>query len=246
MKFLIETNNLSRKYLLGDNIVYALREVSFALKKGELIAIMGPSGSGKSTMMNLLGCLDTPTGGSYFLNGVNVLELTQEELAETRNKKIGFVFQSFNLLARTSALENVQLPLLYSQLEKADRVDRAENKLIEVGLSDRMEHHPSQLSGGQQQRVAIARALVNEPELILADEPTGALDTKTGIEIMSIIQRLNKNGMSVIIVTHEENVARFADRIIRFRDGQIIDDEQVSKPVSASEVLSGIIDEQEI
>lgn len=246
MKFLIETNNLSRKYLLGDNIVYALREVSFVLKKGELVAIMGPSGSGKSTMMNLLGCLDTPTAGSYLLNGVNVLELTQEELAETRNKKIGFVFQSFNLMARTSALENVQLPLLYSQLEKSDRVNRAKNKLVEVGLSDRMEHHPSQLSGGQQQRVAIARALVNEPELILADEPTGALDTKSGIEIMSIIQKLNKNGMSVIIVTHEENVACFADRIIRFRDGQITDDEQVAKPVSASEALSGIMKEQGI
>ena len=238
--FLIEATGLSKDYLLGENVVHALKDVSFLVKKGELVAIMGPSGSGKSTIMNLLGCLDTPTGGKYYLDGINVSELTPDQLAETRNKKLGFVFQSFNLLARTSALENVQLPLLYSQINKVDRRRKAEKSLEDVGLSDRVDHHPSQLSGGQQQRVAIARALVSEPELILADEPTGALDTRTGIEIMAIFQGLNEAGMSVIIVTHEAGVARFANRIIRFQDGKILSDEKVEERPRAEDILSQI------
>lgn len=236
--FLIEAAGLSKDYLLGENVVHALKNVSFSVKKGELIAIMGPSGSGKSTIMNMLGCLDTPTGGKYCLDGINVSELTPDQLAETRNKKLGFVFQNFNLLARTSALENVQLPLLYSQIKKADRREKAKKCLEDVGLSDRVDHHPSQLSGGQQQRVAIARALVSEPELILADEPTGALDTRTGVEIMAIFQGLNEAGMSLIIVTHEADVARFSDRIIRFQDGKILSDEKVAESPRAKDVLS--------
>ena len=242
--FLIEVVGLSRDYLLGDNVVHALSDVSFSVRKGELVAIMGPSGSGKSTMMNLLGCLDTPTRGMYCLDGINVSELTSDQLAATRNRKLGFVFQSFNLLARTSALENVQLPLLYGQINKRDRRKRAEKSLEDVGLSDRVDHHPSQLSGGQQQRVAIARALVSEPELILADEPTGALDTRTGIEIMAIFQRLNELGMSVIIVTHESDVARFADRIIRFQDGKMLSDEVTAERLKATDILSGISQEE--
>ena len=234
---LIEVRNLCKDYQLGDNVVHALKDVSFSVEKGEMVAIMGPSGSGKSTIMNLLGCLDTPTGGKYFFDGINVSELTSDQLAETRNRKLGFVFQSFNLLARTSALENVQLPLLYSQIDKADRRRKAKKSLDDVGLSDRVDHHPTQLSGGQQQRVAIARALVSEPELILADEPTGALDTRTGIEIMALFQGLNEAGMSVIIVTHEAHVARFADRIIRFQDGRKLSDEKVAERPRAEDVL---------
>lgn len=234
---LIEVRNLCKDYQLGDNVVHALKDVSFSVEKGEMVAIMGPSGSGKSTIMNLLGCLDTPTGGKYFFDGINVSELTSDQLAETRNRKLGFVFQSFNLLARTSALENVQLPLLYSQINKADRRRKAEKSIDDVGLTERVDHHPTQLSGGQQQRVAIARALVTEPELILADEPTGALDTRTGIEIMALFQGLNEAGMSVIIVTHEAHVARFADRIIRFQDGRKLSDEKVAERPRAEDVL---------
>ena len=232
-KKLIKTVDLARNYYLGENIVMALRDVSMTINDGDFLAIMGPSGSGKSTAMNLIGCLDTPTSGQFFFDGVDVANLSRDELADIRNKKIGFVFQSFNLLARTSALENVQLPLMYSGAERSVRKASAEQVLTEVGLADRMDHHPSQLSGGQQQRVAVARALVNNPSLILADEPTGALDTRTGIEIMALLQKLNTSGITIIIITHEADVAQFARRIIRFKDGQIVKEEINSTPSDA-------------
>ena len=242
---LLQAETLSKDYVLGTNVVHALRDVTFAVEAGEMVAIMGPSGSGKSTMMNLLGGLDTPTDGIYRLEGVNVAELAADALAETRNRQIGFVFQSFNLLARTTALENVQLPLLYGSMEKARRRARAEQVLAEVGLADRMDHHPSQLSGGQQQRVAIARALVNEPALILADEPTGALDTRTGIEIMAIFQRLNADGMTIVIVTHEEDVAQFAGRIICFQDGRLKSDAPAPR-TNAADLLASLPEDEQV
>ena len=234
---LIEAKNMSRDYLLGDTTVHALREVDLEIYEGEFVAIMGPSGSGKSTAMNLIGCLDTLTSGQFLFEGSDISNFTSDELATIRNGKIGFVFQSFNLLARTTAKDNVQLPLLYSGMPRADRARVAENVLKEVGLGDRVDHHPSQLSGGQQQRVAIARALVNVPALILADEPTGALDTRTGIEIMSLFQKLNVTGITIIIVTHEADVAQFAKRILRFQDGRIISEENNKESVNAEELL---------
>ena len=238
MPELISTRNLSKTYFLGEVSVNALRNVSMDIAKGELLAIMGPSGSGKSTFMNLLGCLDKPTSGQYFLDGMDVSKLDRDDLAEIRNGKIGFVFQQFNLLPRTTALENVKLPLLYSS-DSSDERERALNALSTVGLRERAGHCPNQLSGGQQQRVAIARSLINNPQIILADEPTGALDSATSVEIMAIFQRLNRQqGITVILVTHEPDVARFARRIIRFKDGAIVRDEKVSHPLDAEEQLT--------
>lgn len=238
---LIQVTGLSKDYILGDNVVHALRDVDLTIAAGEFVAIMGPSGSGKTTMMNLLGCLDTPTRGTYLLNGVDMSGLQPDDLAEARNTRIGFVFQSFNLLARTSAADNVQLPLMYARLKKAERREAAARVLNDVGLGDRMDHQPSQLSGGQQQRVAIARALVNDPQLIFADEPTGALDTRTGIEIMAIFQRLNlEAGMTVVLVTHEAGVARFADRVVRFQDGMVISDTRTETREDADALLKSM------
>jgi len=222
----------------GDITVHALRALSLSVRHGEFVAIMGPSGSGKSTLMNIIGCLDRPTKGQYFLEGVDVSTMGRAALADTRNKRVGFVFQSFNLVPRTSALENVELPLLYAGLGAAERQRRAKAALLEVGLSDRERNMPSQLSGGQQQRVALARALVNNPSIILADEPTGALDTRTSVEVMGIFQRLNRDKkLTVIVVTHEPDVARYADRIVHVRDGRISSDEPVTDRSIASEVL---------
>ena len=217
--------------------VTALRGVSVQIAAGEFVAVMGPSGSGKSTFMNLLGCLDSPTSGDYFLTGEKVSELSGDALAAIRNRRIGFVFQNFNLLPRTSAVENVELPLLYSHVPKDERRQRALGRLSEVGLAERAHHHPQQLSGGQQQRVAIARALVNNPVLILADEPTGALDTRTSFELMGLLQQLNRAGMTVVLVTHERDIAAFASRIIGFRDGHVVDDQRVAQPVDALAML---------
>ncbi len=224
MAQLIETRNLVKEYVIGSNRVFALRSVSIAIGEGEFVAIMGASGSGKSTFMNLLGCLDSPTSGDYLLAGENVSALSRDQLAAIRNRRIGFVFQQFNLLPRTSAQDNVELPLLYSTVPAAERRARAVARLTEVGLEARLDHHPAQLSGGQQQRVAIARALVNNPSLILADEPTGALDSRTSIEIMALLQKLNRQGMTIVVVTHEPDIASFASRIITFRDGRVVSD----------------------
>lgn len=221
---LIRTEHLAKHYRLGDTDVPALRGVSLEIARGAFVAVMGPSGSGKSTFMNLLGCLDQPSGGRYWLDGEEVSRLADDELSALRNRRIGFVFQHFNLLARTPALDNVALPLLYRGLTAAERHARAAQRLSQVGLAGRMEHHPAQLSGGQQQRVAIARALVGDPALVLADEPTGALDSRTGVEIMALLQQLNREGITVVLVTHEHDIAAYADRIIHFRDGRIVDD----------------------
>jgi putative ABC transport system ATP-binding protein len=224
MKPLIEVRGLSKSYVMGTTTVAALRGVSLTIGEGEFVAIMGASGSGKSTFMNLLGCLDTPTAGEYRLAGEKVSDMSGDALAAIRNRRIGFVFQQFNLLPRTSALDNVQLPLLYAATPATQRRQRAMARLSQVGLASRHDHHPSQLSGGQQQRVAIARALVNDPSLILADEPTGALDSRTSLEIMVLLQQLNAAGMTIVMVTHESDIAAFASRIITFRDGGIISD----------------------
>jgi putative ABC transport system ATP-binding protein len=234
---LVEVHDLRKNYQLGETEVHALRGVSVSIETGDFVAIMGASGSGKSTFMNILGCLDKPTSGRYLLEGTDVSSLTKKELARIRNQKIGFVFQGFNLLGRTTALENTELPMLYSKTHKDDRVRRAREALAQVGLEDRGDHFPSQLSGGQQQRVAIARALVNHPKILLADEPTGNLDSRTSVEVMEIFQRLNANGLTIILVTHEPDIAQFAKREIVFRDGQIKRDEVVEVPHVASEVL---------
>jgi putative ABC transport system ATP-binding protein len=223
---LIHTRDLVKLYRMGGSEVHALDGVSVDIDEGEFVAVMGPSGSGKSTFMNVLGCLDRPTSGDYLLGGDRVSEMAGDQLAVVRNKRIGFVFQQFNLLARTPAVENVALPLVYAGVSSPERKARAMAMLKRVGLGDRTDHHPAQLSGGQQQRVAIARALVTEPLLILADEPTGALDSKTSVEIMALFQELNRHGMTVVLVTHEPDVARFARRILVFRDGKVVQDEQ--------------------
>lgn len=223
-KTIIEIKGITRDFPLGNEIVYVLKGIDLHINKGEYVALMGPSGSGKSTLMNILGCLDTPTAGSYILNGKDVSKMEDDELAEIRNKEIGFVFQTFNLLPRTTALDNVALPMVYAGHGKDDRNKRATQVLTQVGLSDRMDHKPNQLSGGQRQRVAVARALVNHPSIILADEPTGNLDSKTSVEIMNLFDEIHANGNTVILVTHEEDIAKHAHRIIRLKDGLIESD----------------------
>jgi putative ABC transport system ATP-binding protein len=218
---LIEMHELTRVYDLGPQQIFALRGVNLIIEPGEYVAIMGPSGSGKSTLMNIVGCLDTPSSGSYLLDGVPVETLNDDELAAIRNRKIGFVFQTFNLLARTTALQNVELPLVYAKISRAERRELAEEALVAVGLKDRMSHQPNELSGGQRQRVAIARALVNKPSLLLADEPTGNLDSQTGREILDLFHELHGRGNSIIMVTHEDDVAQEAKRIVRIRDGRV-------------------------
>lgn len=236
---IISLSNISRIYNLGHETIYALRDISLKIFKGEYVALMGPSGSGKSTLMNMLGCLDTPSGGEYVLNGLSVARMSDNELAEVRNKEIGFVFQTFNLLPRQTALENVMLPLVYAGMSKADRQKKAEHALDQVGLKDRMLHKPNELSGGQRQRVAIARALVNDPAIILADEPTGNLDSKTSYEIMGLFETIHKHGNTIIVVTHEEDIAQYAHRIVRMKDGLVENDmvnqniRQVNIPVNS-------------
>ena len=233
---LLKTEDLTKNYMLGSEMVQALRGVSVEIMPGDFVAVTGPSGSGKSTFMNLLGCLDAPTSGRYILDGRDVSRLTADELADVRNRKIGFVFQSFNLLPRTPAIENVELPLRYGGMQRLQRHERASEVLAAVGLQDRALHLPSQLSGGQQQRVAIARALANRPLLVLADEPTGALDTQTSVDIMHLLQRLNRDGITIILVTHEPEIAKFARRILRFRDGCIIDTTTLPDPTQPEAV----------
>ena len=224
MTKLLETRHLIKEYVTGNNSVFALNDVSISISTGEFVSIMGQSGSGKSTFMNLIGCLDIPTSGEYYLNGEKVSDMDGDQLARIRNQQIGFVFQQFNLLPRTSALENVELPMLYAGIPAEERKVRATARLTEVGLGGRMHHTPAELSGGQQQRVAIARGLVNNPSLILADEPTGALDSRTSIEIMALMQKLSRDGMTIVIVTHNPEIAEFTNRIIVFRDGRVQSD----------------------
>ena len=226
---LIRLQNVSRRYQMGAETVHALRDVSLEIQRGEYVAIMGPSGSGKSTMMNLIGCLDTATSGRYELNGVGVSDMDDNQLAEIRNREIGFVFQTFNLLSRSNALHNVELPLIYAGVPAEERRQVALDALTQVGLADRIHHKPNELSGGQRQRVAVARALVNKPSILLADEPTGNLDSKTGEEIMALFEELSRKGNTIIVVTHEEDIARQSRRIIRIRDGLVASDESMTK-----------------
>jgi len=238
---LIEVDGLTKIYQMGDVAVEALRGVTVSIDAREFVAIMGPSGSGKSTFMNILGCLDKPTSGVYSLDGQNVSEMNRDELARIRNRKLGFVFQTFNLLARTSALENVELPLLYNGASSRERHARALARLQQVGLQGREHHHPNQLSGGQQQRVAIARALINDPPILLADEPTGNLDSRTSVEILAIFQRLNReNGITVILVTHEPDIAAYTSRHILFRDGRILKDERIETARDAAAEVAAL------
>ena len=246
MNDLIATEQLVKIYKLGDYEIHALRGIDLSIERGEFVAIMGPSGSGKSTLMHILGCLDRPTKGKYRLEGKDVSSMDRNSLAEVRNLKIGFVFQSFILLARTTALENVELPLLYNGSSTRKRIDKARAALSLVGLEGRENHYPNKLSGGQQQRVAIARALVNDPAIILADEPTGNLDTRTSIEVMEMFQSLNDKGITVILITHEKDIASFAKRNITFRDGRIVIDERVDAPKNAKEELRALpLDEED-
>lgn len=228
---LIELNNVIKNYVVGPNVVRALQGISFNINKNEYVAIMGPSGSGKSTLMNILGCLDTVSSGKYVLNGIDVSDMSDNELAEIRNKEIGFVFQTFNLLPRYTAFDNVMLPLIYAGVKSSERIERTSQVIAAVGLAERSHHRPNELSGGQRQRVAIARALINNPSIILADEPTGNLDTKTSVEIMEIFEQIYRKGNTVIVVTHEEDIARYARRIIRLRDGLIESDTINEKPI---------------
>src|SRR5664279_1301634 len=241
MEAVIEIKDLVKDYKLGEVPVHVLKGISFDIKRGDFVSIMGPSGSGKSTLMNILGCLDKPTSGTYKLDGISVGGLNRDQLAAIRNKKIGFVFQQFNLLARTSATENVELPLMYTDTPAGVRHDRAVKALVAVGLAGREEHQPSQLSGGQQQRVAIARSLVNDPRIILADEPTGALDSRTSIEIMAIFQRLNREEkITMIVVTHDPDVATYSNRNIHFKDGKLQLDERIAQPRDAKKDLESL------
>ncbi len=239
-KNILNIDNVRRKFIMGSETIHALRGISFTVEEGEFVSVMGASGSGKSTLLNILGCLDKPTSGEYYIDGIAVSERSKNELSILRNRKLGFVFQSYNLLARTSALENVELPLLYNQtVSKSERRRRALEALHQVGLDDRRSHHPNQLSGGQQQRVAIARALVNDPILLLADEATGNLDTHTSFEIMSLFQKLNREGKTILFVTHESDIANFTSRSIRLRDGNILSDTPVLTQ-SAAEALAAL------
>lgn len=221
---LIDITDIGRKYVIGSETIHAIKSVTLKVKKGEFVALMGPSGSGKSTLMNILGCLDTPTRGEYLLNNIRVSEMSEDELADVRNKEIGFVFQTFNLLPRSTSLDNVALPLVYAGIGREARTARAKAALENVGLGNRIDHKPNELSGGQRQRVAVARALINNPSIILADEPTGNLDTKTSIEIMGLLEEIHSKGNTIILVTHEEDIAQHAHRIVRMRDGLIEDD----------------------
>src|SRR5262245_5456628 len=242
----IQIRNLAKDYMLGEVPLDVLKGISFDIDRGDFVSIMGPSGSGKSTLMNILGCLDTPTAGTYNLDGIEIRNLGRDRLAEIRNRKIGFVFQQFNLLPRTSAAENVELPLMYTEVSARERHDRAKTALLAVGLGERADHQPSQLSGGQQQRVAIARALVNNPSILLADEPTGALDSRTGLEIMAIFQQLNQTqGITIIVVTHDSDIATYSNRSLHFKDGKLRFDEKHSSPRDAARDLETMRPEEE-